>query len=192
MRVAGLKRAMIAAALCAGLSGCRHKPVVTQIPLPPPQQLPVDTTAEVAHQPVVAPVPVPSVPLTSVTVPTKKVKKPKKSVATTQTPAVTSPANAPPVQMASVMPQPEADVIGALTPGGSDMEQQHRDAEELIASLERRLGALSSEVKKRQKEQLMRVKNFQREAQIALNAGDAEGAVTLATKAKLLLDDLVK
>ncbi len=34
------------------------------------------------------------------------------------------------------------------------------------------------------------VRNFQKQAQQALKTGDAEGAKTLATKGKLLLDDL--
>jgi len=36
------------------------------------------------------------------------------------------------------------------------------------------------------------VRNFRKDAQEALKSGDAEGAKTLATKAKLLLDDLEK
>jgi ribosomal protein S20 len=37
-----------------------------------------------------------------------------------------------------------------------------------------------------------KVRNFWKDAQDALKSGDAEGAKTLATKAKLLLDDLEK
>ena len=37
---------------------------------------------------------------------------------------------------------------------------------------------------------LSKVRNFQKEAEQALNSGDAEGAKTLATKGKLLLDDM--
>jgi len=43
-----------------------------------------------------------------------------------------------------------------------------------------------------EKAQISKVRNFQRQAQEALNSGDAEGQRLLATKAKLLLDDLVK
>ena len=43
-----------------------------------------------------------------------------------------------------------------------------------------------------QKAQVSKVKNFLKDAQDALKSGDAEGAKTLATKAKLLLDDLEK
>ncbi len=43
-----------------------------------------------------------------------------------------------------------------------------------------------------EKAQVSKVKNFLKDAQEALKTGDAEGAKTLATKAKLLLDDLEK
>ncbi len=39
---------------------------------------------------------------------------------------------------------------------------------------------------------MSKIKNFQRQAKQAMSSGDAEGAKTLATKAKLLLDDLDK
>jgi hypothetical protein len=62
----------------------------------------------------------------------------------------------------------------------------------MIAANEKRLSGLPSQVVEEQKAQINKVKNFQRQAQEALNSGDAEGAKTLATKAKLLLDDLSK
>ena len=43
-----------------------------------------------------------------------------------------------------------------------------------------------------EKAQISKIRNFQRQAQEALTSGDLEGAKTLATKAKLLLDDLEK
>ena len=43
-----------------------------------------------------------------------------------------------------------------------------------------------------EKAQVSKVKNFLKDAQEALKTGDAEGAKTLATKAKLLMDDLEK
>ncbi len=62
----------------------------------------------------------------------------------------------------------------------------------MIAANEKRLNALPSQILDEQKAQISKVKNFQRQAQEALSSGDAEGAKTLATKAKLLLDDLSK
>ncbi len=62
----------------------------------------------------------------------------------------------------------------------------------MIATNEKRLNGLPAQLSDEQKAQISKVKNFQRQAQEALNSGDVEGAKTLATKAKLLLDDLLK
>jgi len=67
-----------------------------------------------------------------------------------------------------------------------------QEAVDLIAANEKRLNALSAQIVEAEKAQISKVRNFQRQAQEALSSGDAEGAKTLATKAKLLLDDLVK
>ncbi len=181
-------QAAVLGLLLAGVTGCRHKTKVAVVQLPAPQQLPVDTTAKAEAQPWVQTVPLQPTPLPAVTVPTKKVKKPRKQVAS----AVPPPAPAAPVQVASSGLSPEANVIGSLTPGGNDVPQLRKQAAELIAALEKRLVSLPAEVKEKEKEQLLRVRNFERQAQTALDAGDSDGAVTLATKAKVLLDDLVK
>ena len=62
----------------------------------------------------------------------------------------------------------------------------------MIASNERRLNGLSSQLQESEKAQISKVRNFQKQAQDALSSGDVEGAKTLATKAKLLLDDMEK
>jgi hypothetical protein len=54
------------------------------------------------------------------------------------------------------------------------------------------LTALPAQTLDDQKAQINKVKNFLRDAQEALKSGDDEGAMTLATKAKLLLDDIEK
>jgi len=43
-----------------------------------------------------------------------------------------------------------------------------------------------------QRAQVRQVQQFVKQAQQALESGDAQGASTLATKAKLLMDDLEK
>jgi ribosomal protein S20 len=104
---------------------------------------------------------------------------------------------APPVpetQVATAPPAPSAEetAIGALTAGGETNPQTKQEAEDLIASIEKRLNALPAQKAEEQKAQVSKVRNFWRDAQEALKSGDAEGAKTLATKAKLLLDDLEK
>jgi hypothetical protein len=67
--------------------------------------------------------------------------------------------------------------------------QQARD---LIASILKRIDALPTKTADSQKKQVSQVRHFLDQAQKALNSGDAEGAFNLATKAKLLMDDLEK
>jgi ribosomal protein S20 len=54
------------------------------------------------------------------------------------------------------------------------------------------VNALPAQKSEEEKSQVSKVKNFLKDAEDALKSGDAEGAKTLATKAKLLLDDLEK
>jgi ribosomal protein S20 len=82
--------------------------------------------------------------------------------------------------------------IGALSSGGDTSPRAQQEAAGLIAANEKRISGLSSQKVEAEKAQLSTVRNFQRQAQEALTSGDTEGAKTLATKAKLLLDDIDK
>ncbi|MEO6815425.1 MAG: hypothetical protein ABI177_01885 [Edaphobacter sp.] len=89
-------------------------------------------------------------------------------------------------------PEPMTDeaAIGDLTAGGAANPQAQHEAASLIHTIELRVNGLSPQIAKKQRSQVNRVRNFWKQAQEALNSGDVEGATTLATKAKLLLDDL--
>ncbi len=179
-----MKRLGWALMVCALLTGCRHKPArVVAIQLAPVAPVPIEKAPEPATPPMVQSVPVAPPPVTAVTLPPKKVKRKKKAVVTA----------AAPVQMASTgAPVPAADVVGALTAGDQGNPEVQKKAADLLAVLEKRMAALPPAVVDGQKEQVARVKQFWGEAHAALNAGDADGAWNLATKAKLLLDDLAK
>jgi hypothetical protein len=179
-----LASAMLCFWLMAGLEGCRHKPQVAPLPpvltpvalepIPEPDNLPMVDTPQIK---------LPPVPVASNAKPKRERKKP--------------PAKAPvpePVQVASAPPPPtpEETAIGALTAAGDASPQTKQDATDLIASSEKRLNALSPQKAEEEKAQVSKVRNFLKDAQDALKSGDAEGAKTLATKAKLLLDDLEK
>lgn len=105
-----------------------------------------------------------------------------------------------PAKAAVVVPTPapaestaQEDVaIGALSTGGDTNPHAQQEASDLIASIERRLNGLSAQAAETEKTQISKIRNFQKQAQDALSSGDVEGAKTLATKAKLLLDDLEK
>jgi ribosomal protein S20 len=149
---------------------------VTLEDIPEPDNLPVVETPQVK---------LPPVPVASNAKPKREKKKPAPKVA---------PAPEQPVQVASATPPPppETTAIGALTAGGEANPQTKQEATDLIASIEKRLNALSAQKAEEEKAQVSKVKNFWKDAQEALKTGDAEGAKTLATKAKLLLDDLEK
>lgn len=111
---------------------------------------------------------------------------PRRTVAKTPTaPPQTQPAevDAPPT---------EAAAIGELSTGGASNPRSQQEAAEMIASIEKRLNGLSAQVAEEQKSQISKVKNFEKQAQDALGSGDVEGAKTLATKARLILDDIEK
>lgn len=181
-----LASAILCFGLMVGLAGCRHKTQVAILPkalapveladIPEPENLP---TIEV---PAVKPPPFPV--LTSAGRPTREKKKP-------AAPKVVTPE---PAQVASVVPPESAEdaAIGALTAGGEASPQTKQEAADLIASIEKRLNALPTQKTDEQKAQVSKVKNFLKDSQEAMKSGDAEGAKTLATKAKLLLDDLEK
>ena len=106
--------------------------------------------------------------------------------------AVAKPAPEPTQVASAEQPPTEAAAIGALTSGGEANSRSQQEAADMIAANEKRLNALPAQIVEDQKAQISKVKTFQRQAQEALTSGDAEGAKTLATKAKLLLDDLSK
>jgi len=175
-------------ALSLGLSGCRHKPVAPPLPAitqpvdlaaPPPPDKPQMVEAPPEKLP-----PPPTAAAAS-----KPRRERRKTTKTAATPATTT----PPVQVASAeTPSPEETAIGALSSGGDSSPRAQQEAADLIASIEKRLNALPAQKAEAEKTQISKIKNFQRQAQDALTSGDAEGAKTLATKAKLLLDDLEK
>jgi ribosomal protein S20 len=174
--------AIICFGLMLGLAGCRHKPQLA--PLPPVlSPVALEDIPEPDNLPMIE---IPQVKLPPVPVATNaKPKRPKKKPAPKATP------EPEPTQVASAAP-PEETAIGALTVGGEANPQTKQEAADLIASSEKRLNALSSQQSEDEKAQISKVKNFLKDAQDALKTGDAEGAKTLATKAKLLLDDLEK
>jgi ribosomal protein S20 len=183
-----LMRTRVSVALCfgltVGLGGCRHKAQVATLPavltpvaleeIPEPENLPM-----VEVQPAKLP---PAPVIASEGKPKRERKRPVPKTAPAQEP----------VQIAAAPPSPEDTAIGALTAGGEANPQTKQEAADLITASEKRLNALPAQKAEEEKAQVSKVKNFLKDAQEALNTGDAEGAKTLATKAKLLLDDLEK
>jgi ribosomal protein S20 len=186
-----ISRTLASVTLCfgltVGLGGCRHKTQVATLPavltpvaledIPEPANLPMVDV----QQTNLPPVPV----VASAGKPKRERKKPAPKALPVPEPTQIASATPPP-------PSPEETAIGALTAGGEANPQTKQDAADLITSSEKRLNALPAQKAEEDKAQVSKVKNFLKDAQDALKTGDAEGAKTLATKAKLLLDDLEK
>lgn len=185
---------LVLAGVCLAAAGCRHKVAPPVLPPLATAPVPLDTPPEVATPAQVPSVPLQPVPLPTVRVATKKPKKPKKKavVAAATTPAPGVPAVTPPAPVLTTTAgtTPDSSAIGALSAGGDNRPETHQKAAELIASIDKRVGSLAADTAEREKLQILRVRYFEHDAQTALNTGDADGALTLATKAKLLLDDL--
>ena len=183
-----LLRTALGVGLLCGLSGCRHKVQLAPVPV---IQTKVDLleVPEPDDLPLLEPTPLRTLPEPTAAA-AAKLKRERKRTAKIVPAAPAAPAPATPT--ASEAPSAEVTAIGALTAGGEANPQTKQDAADLIASIEKRLNALLSQTTEDQKAQISKVRNFWRDAQEALKSGDAEGANTLATKAKLLLDDLEK
>lgn len=186
-----VRRMLYGGLLCGlmlGVGGCRHKTMLAPLPA---IQAPVDLVE----------IPLPE-NLSLLETPAIKLQPTPIAVAATRLPRErrrsaqkTPPANAPvtaPTQTVVEEQSPETAAIGALTAGGEANPQTKQAASELIATIEKKLIAQPAQNSEEAKAQVNKVRNFWRDAQEALKSGDAEGAMTLATKAKLLLDDMEK
>ena len=167
-----------------GLAGCRHRTPVAPV-IPPPAPVTVAGAVEPKTPPQLPSEPWPSAPLAKApVVPPTPAKKKKK-------PAPAPPANE--VASAAAPPPLAAPVaIGALSAEGDSTGQNRQRVVELITANEKRLAGFPADTKDRYRDNLLRVRNFETDAQKALGTGDTDGAMTLATKAKVLLDEVGK
>lgn len=190
MNVQGyILRKLTATSLCLALSvsltGCFHKRV-RLAPLPPTITVvdtePVsDSIAQIMVEP--PDEPLPDLPIAAAAA---KPHRERRHIA----PKTTTPAA--PNQLAVDEEPADVAAIGDLTTGSDATPQRHQQALDLIATNDKRINALRPDILRNQRSQISKIKNFQKQARQALDSGDSEGAMTLATKAKLLLDDLDK
>jgi hypothetical protein len=83
--------------------------------------------------------------------------------------------------------------IGQLTTGDSATgEKAMRETADLIGETEQGLNAIKRALSTEEKVTATQIRTYLKQAQQALGTGDMDGAHTLATKAKLLLDELTK
>ena len=173
----------VVACVCALATGCHRKTKAPPPPaLPPPTAVALVPAPEPSTPPQVQPVPVTPLPaLPAQPQPKRK----KKKLVTPVAPAPVEVANNTP-------PPPPVNGVGALTAGSDSSPAVQQKAAASVADVEKQLGGLSAATLDAQKDGVARVKNFLRQAHEALKSGDAEGALTRAGKAKVLLDDLLK
>lgn len=167
--------------LVAGLAGCRHK--VVAVKFPHVSHAPVDLAPlpEPAQSPRIATLPLPQLEIISVALPAPARRRP----------AAPSKEEAQPTAQPNE-PAPAEFAIGSLSSGDEETPQTQQQAQEMIASILKRIAALPARTADAKKRQIRQVRNFLDHAQQALNTGDAQGAIILATKAGLLMDDLEK
>jgi hypothetical protein len=111
------------------------------------------------------------------------------------TKAANPPAAVPPAnQTASNDSQARSSIIGELSPGGdgSTGSETRRKTTELITNTENGLNAIKRPFSTQEAETVSQIKSFLSKAKSALNNDDLDGAQTLATKAKVLLEELTK
>jgi outer membrane biosynthesis protein TonB len=174
------------------LGGCNHKKPVAA---PPPQ----------AQAPVVKPLPPPAQPQ-----PALKLPKPPPPTLVPETkpaepvhhhklkPSPTTPDTTPPVvpptqQTASIPAPASASAIGQLSEGGSSASGDVRNQTvDLIASVEHKLKGISRPLSAPEQKTAAQVRKFLQEASDALHSQDVDAAHTLATKADVLLEELLK
>jgi hypothetical protein len=90
-------------------------------------------------------------------------------------------------------PSSDASPIGQLTAGGDATNiQQRRDIEQLITNTENGLDKISRGLNTEEQKTAIQIRTFLTKAKQALIDNDLDGANTLATKAKVLLDELTK
>jgi hypothetical protein len=89
--------------------------------------------------------------------------------------------------------EPAASPIGQLTTGDSAVgEKTKHETADLIAETQQGLAGIKRSLSNEEKGTAAQIRTFLSQAEEALTNGDTDGAHTLATKAKLLLDELTK
>jgi hypothetical protein len=166
------------------LTGCIHKSKVQLAQVPPlapqiddsqsakPEPAPIELPLPEVTEPVQTPAP----EMTPAPQPAKKAPKHKKPATTT-------------TQIAS-SGSPSVSAVGQLSSGDpSDMRQQTDGS---ILTTERTLNGITRGLSDQEQKTAAQIREYIKQARVALIAGDVDGAHNLAVKAKVLLDELFK
>lgn len=163
------------------LTGCFHKTQVAQNqPLAPPIEEPQAAKPEPPQAHLAPPeVTIPEqAPPKQIPLPPEPVKKPQKH----KKPANTN------TQVASAAPPAPVSAAGNLTTNDPPNLRQTTDT--MIEQTEKSLNGITRKLNDQEEKTAAQIHEYIKHAREALTAGDVEGANNLATKAKLLLDEL--
>jgi hypothetical protein len=173
--------AMLGLGVAMSAAGCRHKAKPLVLPVAARAPIELEPIPPADPLPMIASVPAPELgPLPPPPSPPRRRRVPP------------APATAPPPAQVASAAEPAAVAIGALSTGEDATTQSQQEVKDLMASIVKRIAALPAKTADAQKTQVRQVKQFLEQAQQALDSGDADGAKNLATKAKLLMDDVEK
>lgn len=161
------------------LTGCFHHK--TQVAQNQPMAPPIEDTPASKPEPANLPPPVVTIPeqpqQQQITPPPEPVKKP---------PHRKKPANPNPQVASSGMPAVSA--IGVL--GAGDPANVRQQADALIQQTEKGLNGITRPLNEQEQKTAALIREYIKQAKDALTAGDVDGAHNLATKAKVLLEEL--
>ena len=194
-------RAAVISLFLLFLPGCRHKtntapPQQAQAPAPPPS-----TMAHVPSLPALPPPSTPDVTVATNTPPeTGEKPRPRKTnhhhTSTTPKPAGTETASTQPADKSQTQVAagitPDTSPIGQLSSTGESAGSGRHDVELLINNTENGLAGIKRTLNSEEQEIATQIKTFLAKAKQALADNDLDGAQTLATKAKVLLEELTK
>jgi hypothetical protein len=167
------------------LAGCVHKndqaknrplaPPIVDKPTNPPATTPTELPPSAAT--------VPPTPTAEITPPARPEQKPAHKPRHAKPDATPKPAE----QAANAVPV-EVSAIGQLSPGGSsDLRQQTVDS---IATTEHGLQDINRSLNDQEQKTVAQIREFLKQAHVALTSGDVDGAHTLAVKAKVLFGEI--
>ena len=197
-----LNAAAIVLMLLLGISlGCQHKKPVLVVPQQPPataapQPTPTPEPAtQAADQPLV-PVPAPTPAEEPKTAETPKPKHGRHAAAKKPSPSVGGEVakNTPPKKVVQPDKTETASSIGPISPGPTPADTAHSQAstDQLLQSAETNLNSITRQLSKDEEAMRTQIKEFITQSRKATTENDPARAHTLAVKARLLSDDLVK
>ncbi len=172
------------------LSACVHKSDQAQVqqPLAPPiEDVPVLKTDSAPEKlpPAVITIPQATPIVVTQPVPPKPAPKHKKTTPKPGTPANSGSATQN-TQTASATTPPEVNAIGQLATRETPNSTKH--ASSAIAEVEKGLNGIGRKLSGPEEKTSVQIREFLKQAKTALATGDADGASTLAAKAKALLN----